>query len=304
MQESEDEISLRVATEAEYEEAMSDKICLDLHSIYCDRNKKMPNRLQILVDSIQDLREAPPSPISRKVASASGHIETLSEIDAMILLEDFLGYVPQDSLRGDGQTGILRRHNQSWGKDTVPMPATEQNATLAKALEAVGPPRRPQPDIVYGFSDNMLAEAEKLEALALPPSTRVTNKEPRWPFLIVEWKGNGGLMLHGRLQAMRGGAAAVASLWHLFKETGTTAPREDETAVFCACIGPETLQIYVSWRRQDSKAGLSWEMDRIHQALLSSEDDVYQARSILLNILTWARTDRLDRIKAALKPSA
>ena len=92
------------------------------------------------------------------------------------------------------------------------------------------------------------------------------------------------------------------SLWHLFSAGGAAQPQEHETAVFCACVGPTDMEIYISWRRDDPIEGVSWEMDRVCDAKLDREPEVAHIRSVLRNILAWAQSTRLDRIKAALAP--
>ncbi|MCJ1473265.1 hypothetical protein MMC13_001916 [Lambiella insularis] len=301
--EPENDPELEAAIEKEYEDTMDLKRCLDEYRMHLDRHNELPYHLQSLKTLVLEPRQAPPSPVSRKIASANYHTRNLSENDAMSLLEDLLGYTPQDSLRNNGERGVIRSHNQQWNANAVPIPATQHNETLAAAIKAVGSPPKPKPDIIYGYSHDIFIPFEISHARSCSSATRLTDKEkePLWPFFIMEWKSDLGLMDNGRLQAMRDGAAAVNILWHLFNETGTAQPQEHETAVFCACVGPETIDIYVSWRRDHPLEGLSWEMDRIYRALLDDEDRVFDARSVLLNILEWARSTRLDRIKAALR---
>ncbi|MCJ1476937.1 hypothetical protein MMC13_005606 [Lambiella insularis] len=302
IREPEDDPEINTAIEREYKETMDLERCLRAHYIYLDRRTEMPHDLQLLKTFMVKPRQSPPSPISQKIASANRYTRNLSELDAMILLENFLGYVPQDSLGGDGESGLTRSHNQQWNVNVVPIPATEHDESLASAIKAVESPPEPKPDITYGYSLDQFSSSEINHVVGLSPATRVTDKEPLWPFLIMEWKSNLGMMDNCRLQAMRDGAAAVNSLWHLFHETGTAQPPEYETAVFCACVGPDIIEIYISWRRNHPIEGLSWEMDRIFRAFLDDEDQVFNARSVLLNILDWARSTRLDRIKAVLRP--
>ncbi|MCJ1390708.1 hypothetical protein MMC18_003569 [Xylographa bjoerkii] len=302
--EPENDPETEAAIEKEYEDTMDLKLCLDVHRMHWNHHNEMPYHLQTLRTLVLEPRQAPPSPVSRKIASAHDHTRNLSENDAMSLLEDFLGYTPQDSLRGDGERGVIRSHSQQWNANAVPIPATAQDETLAAAIKAVGSPSKPKPDIIYGYPHDVFIPSEMSRARSCSSATKLTNKEkePLWPFLVMEWKSDLGLMDNGRVQAMRDGAAAVNTLWHLFNETGTAQPQEHETAVFCACIGPETIEIYISWRLDHPIEGLSWEMDQIYGALLNNKDMVFHARSVLLNILEWARTTRLDRVKAALKP--
>jgi hypothetical protein len=227
----------------------------------------------------------------------------MSELDALIYLENHLGYMPASALDGRGEEYISRSYSPLWNTKSVPRPNTEHDDILEATLQTVGCPPKPKPDIAYGYTTSSFSASEKIRLEGLSLLTQVTDSESLFPFLIFEWilyKGNG---LRCELQAMRDGAAAVNIFRQFFIETGTEQPREDETAVFCTCVGPNTIDIFVSWHRDDPEEGASWEMDRLYQGFLGRDDMVFHARSILLNILNWARKERLRRIKAALTSS-
>jgi hypothetical protein len=278
--------------------------CLKMHRIYRNRFTNMPKHLAALVTAIQTSRTGPPSPKSQQVARASMSTCNMSQLDALIHLENHLGYVPAFSLTGDGEEYIFRSHSQLWSANSVPRPNTKYDKILEATLETLGSPPRPKPDIVYGYTTSSFSFSDKVRLERLSSSTRVIEAEPLFPFLILEWKSYQGNPQNCELQAMRDGAAAVNALRQFFIETGTRQPREDETAVFCTCVNARTIDIFVSWRRDDPEdpEGVSWEMDRLYGGYLESEDMVFHARSILLNILDWARQQRLERIKAALQP--
>ncbi|MCJ1322051.1 hypothetical protein MMC15_007396 [Xylographa vitiligo] len=257
----------------------------------------MPSTLQLLKTEILKVRQAPTSPMSRKIATMNPRTSKLTKPDVMNILGDFLGYIPQESLHDGAERGIVRAYSQKWEADTLPIPVTEHNGSFA-----MNPPPQPLPDITYGYSADLFTESELRHGERLSPATRVSDEEPLWPFLVIEWNADSGKMNDSRLAAMRDGLAAVNTLGHLFNETGTTRLSAHETAVFCLIIGPEIIDINMIWRSDDSSDGISWEMDRIYGALLYQQDQVFHVRSILSNILNWARTTRLDRIKAALRP--
>ncbi|MCJ1317974.1 hypothetical protein MMC15_003301 [Xylographa vitiligo] len=247
---------------------------LRVYRIFLDRHLEMPHGLRMLKPVIAEPLAAPPSPMSNKIASANSHTRQLTKLDAMMLLNDHLGYTTQDSLRAGDERGILRSHSQQWNANTVPVAACECDEPLAAAVKAVGSPRRPKPDVTYGYSVDLFSRPDMDHAIGLLPTTR----------------------------AMQDGAAAMHSLWHLFSAGGAAQPQEHETAVFCACVGPTDMEIYISWRRDDPIEGVSWEMDRVCDAKLDREPEVAHIRSVLRNILAWAQSTRLDRIKAALTP--
>ena len=85
---------------------------LRVYRIFLDRHLEMPHGLRMLKPVIAEPLAAPPSPMSNKIASANSHTRQLTKLDAMMLLNDHLGYTTQDSLRAGDERGILRSHSQ------------------------------------------------------------------------------------------------------------------------------------------------------------------------------------------------
>ncbi|KAJ9634539.1 hypothetical protein H2199_008996 [Coniosporium tulheliwenetii] len=272
---------------------------LQTHRIYRNRNRPMPTGLQKLVVSVQSPREGPTTPKSGRIAKHIPVLQNMSESDLIAHLEEHLLYSPATALDG-GEEHIFRSHDQLWNEESVPRPDTTGNTVLREALGRVGKVPRPKPDSCYGYWERSFTSGELDKQRALSSRCRVSDRDPSWPYQILEWKGEEGSPRRGELQAMRDGAAAVHTVRHLFCETGTPEPAEHETAVFSLVVTSKAAEFYVNWRRDDSDEGVSWEMDSIGMGLLERPEDVFQLRSISMNILRWAQGLRLARIKAAL----
>jgi len=258
----------------------------------------MPTGLRKLVVSVQSPREGPATPKSGRIAKHVPILQNMSESDLVAHLEEHLLYSPATALDG-GEEHVYRSHDQLWNEESVPRPDTTGNTVLREALGRVGKVPRPKPDSCYGYWERSFTSAELDKQRALSSRCRVSDRDPSWPYQILEWKGEEGSPRRGELQAMRDGAAAVHTVRHLFCETGTPQPAEHETAVFSLVVTSKAAEFYVNWRRDDSD-GVSWEMDSIGMGLLERPEDVLQLRSISINILRWAQGLRLARIKAAL----
>lgn len=259
----------------------------------------MPTGLRKLVVSVQSPREGPTTPKSGRIAKHVPVLQNMSESDLVAHLEEHLLYSPATALDG-GEEYIYRSHDQLWNEESVPRPNTTGNTVLREALGRVGKVPRPKPDSCYGYWERSFTSGELDKQRALSSRCRVSDRDPSWPYQILEWKGEEGSPRRGELQAMRDGAAAVHTVRHLFCETGTPQPAEHETAVFSLVVTSKAAEFYVNWRRDDSDEGVSWEMDSIGMGLLERPEDVFQLRSISMNILHWAQGLRLARIKAAL----
>ncbi|EON68411.1 hypothetical protein W97_07735 [Coniosporium apollinis CBS 100218] len=272
---------------------------LQTHRIYRNRHRPMPTGLRKLVVSVQSPREGPTTPKSARIAKHVPVLQNMSESDLVAHLEEHLLYSPATAL-GGGEEHVYRSHDQLWNEESVPRPDTTGNTVLREALGRVGKVPRPKPDSCYGYWERSFTSGELDKQRALSSRCRVSDRDPSWPYQILEWKAEEGSPRRGELQAMRDGAAAVHTVRHLFCETGTAQPAEHETAVFSLVVTSKAAEFYVNWRRDDSDEGLSWEMDSIGMGLLERPEDVFQLRSISMNILRWAQGLRLARIKAAL----
>ncbi|TKA69967.1 hypothetical protein B0A49_10864 [Cryomyces minteri] len=274
---------------------------LDACRIYRERSLAMPEPLAGLLQTVSAVREGPATPQSKRVAALNPTTKTMSELDAIVTLIDVFLYRP-GMLPDEEETWAWRTLDSLWNEHCVPIPSAQDDATLQRALDAVGCPKKPKPDVTYGYAETSFTRPEKDAILTMPPRTRVLIGQPYLPFLVVEWKSDksGGTVHHAILQAARDGAAAVNTAHKFYDTAGKVNPTEHETAIFSCCVSSRTAELHVHWRRDDVDEGVSWEMDKIYDARLSHEVDVFAFRSMVLNILDWARTTRLACVKAAL----
>lgn len=273
------------------------------YRIFLDRHEQMPSELALLISQISAPRKGPVTPKSKEVVRIYPDTSAMKEMDAIIALEDYLGY--KGEFADGGEPLVYRAHDHVWREDSIPRPDTRKDAVLKAALQAVGAPPKPKPDISYGYSTKTLTVSEQDVLANLPKNTSVTTEQPYFPYFIIEWKADKtkGTLWDADRQAMRDGAAAVNAIHNFFASMGRDA-RCAETAVFSASISSSEFRVRVHWRRPSPEGHTTWEADQIGVGLLQRVEDVFLIRSIILNVLEWARGQRFSAIRSAMKGRA
>lgn len=287
---------------------------LKTYRIFLDRKKSPPPELAQLLKIIKTPREhLPTTPKSRKVAERWEYTKNRQEKDAIAALEQLFGYCPEG---WDGEWGIDRGQDLPWKAGSVPVPDAKENKTLQQAMLQMGAPKTPIPDICYGYTAKLFNQEEMDAMSSLESTCFVTGcvEEPILPFLVMEWKAKKGSLEEAQQQVRRDGSAAVNSITNFFanamgrsmvqQSVGTevlnSSADADKTAVFSLCVDSNNIELRVHWRRLESDGTVTWEADLIEDGMLRHAEHVFKIRSCMLNILAWARGERLSSIKDAL----
>lgn len=285
---------------------------LETYRIFLDHSEPQPRELRDLIELITTPRDDPcTTPKSKKVARLWKQTKEKQEKDAIAALEQLFGYRPE--LWEDGEEGIERGQDLHWRAGSVPTPkAAEDDKLLQRAMDQLGAPKTPIPDICYGYKKTMFDEQTMKALRGLDISCFVAGvaTEPILPFFIMEWKANstGGTLAQAQHQVMRDGAAAVNAMTNFFKVTTESAANgdalmplvaADKSSVFSLCIDSNVMELRVHWRRVDDGGIITWEADLLDCGWLRREDDVFRIRSCILSILTWAKGPRLASIREA-----
>ena len=224
----------------------------------------------------------------------------MGELDAIKTLEQYLAPIPEWC--DDGERGVCRSSNHQWRQTAIPIPDTQNNTDLQKAMKVVGSPPKPQPDLSFGYTQKTFTEKEVINMRSVLPLL-VTNESPYFPYLVYEWKSekNGGTMHVANRQAIRDGAGAVHSMCNVLERNGTQVPSES-TVVFSICIS-SYLELRIHWRTRTADK-TTWENRCIHKAFLDDPRAVFYTRLMIRNIISWAYGDRLKMVRATLAPAA
>ncbi|KAL8707812.1 MAG: hypothetical protein Q9220_007219 [cf. Caloplaca sp. 1 TL-2023] len=282
---------------------------LDGRRMYIDRGAPFPSELQPLVTSIKEARPAPITPNSKMIAKVNFKTQKMSEMDALHTLVDKLIYRPELVAGDDGEKSVAWTFDHLW-LDRVPPPEGGHDGeakTLREAMEAIGCPPKPKPDVTYGYADDALSQKFLQNVSAWYSEVLVLENQPWFPYLVVEWKGQDGTMREARLQARRDAAAEISCMHKFFKTAGHQNPSVNLTCVFSLCVDANTAEYRLHWRDVTNSREIQYHAERIQSALLCEEESVFRLRGMIIKTLDWVRGERLTAVQESLgnisKPS-
>ncbi|KAM3560091.1 hypothetical protein MY1884_003129 [Beauveria asiatica] len=273
----------------------------------------LPSDLQALVESL-DLQQPPPAPTaadenSNKMIQARNNY--LSKPLKTSIRPMFDGCIfPQPSI---GNL-LLRIDSLIMYKATVAIKATlADSKKLDEKARQYSKLSTPVPDILYGyFIEGLTEETQDLLTATLGDVSVVNTENMVLPFLIVEFKGDGGSMWSCVNQCLGGSAACV----NVGRRLNTKLVTKDQnpsfnSAVFSIAMNQEHANLYVSWRPKsdpvaesdsaaESDPPAEYYMQRI--GLFATEDMHHHLilQRAVRKIIDWGMGSRLDEIRESL----
>ncbi|KAL8713089.1 MAG: hypothetical protein Q9225_006835 [Loekoesia sp. 1 TL-2023] len=273
---------------------------LQVHRIYIDEGTEFPPEVQTLAKTVKERRDTDVTPKSKYIAKVNTVTRKMLEDMAVHELADKILYRCRLFDGDGGEPGIWRGRSDQWW-DRVPLLGTGDEEELQRVMEAVGCPKKPKPDLSYGYSDTTIGKELLFRLSSLPKEVLVCDRAPWFPYLVAEWK-SAEPMKKAEQQARRDAAAAIDTLYKLFKLADpATEPSPALTCVFSLCVDANMMRHRLHWRHVESNGSVSYHAEYIKSALLEDEDQVFIARGTLLKALEWARGSRLTAILEALK---
>lgn len=166
---------------------------LNLYRFFVDRNKQLPAKLEELVCRLKSSRQCDITPNSKAVHIAKQLNQGLSEGMELHVLMDKLLYRAKWFGDGDleGEPLITQGRDDQWS-DRLPRPDTSKDHDLAAAMEKLGLPKKPKPDMTFGYNDEAFPDGLKARILSLPQDLLVYPKSPWFPYRVVQWKSGKG----------------------------------------------------------------------------------------------------------------
>lgn len=227
----------------------------------------------------------------------------LSTLDAMWALGDKIGYAPD--LSNPAHEHIRRTIRQAWRIDYVPVPDYSAQPAMRAVIQGqtFG---TPCPDVCYGYASSAFTASETATLHShLVKSLLPLDKEPWFPFFIIEWKStahaDGGNLVQADTESLRDGAAAVNAMHRFSMLYNDDAPDPAKTAVSSACVDSRCMYVNLHWRRVDDSGKVWWESRIIAHSMLRDVSRMWAMRAVLKVIVEWAKRDRLSDIKAQLR---
>ncbi|KAM3481733.1 hypothetical protein MY5147_000530 [Beauveria neobassiana] len=158
----------------------------------------------------------------------------------------------------------------------------------------------PVPDILYGYSFGVLpTEFRKLLSSVLGDVQVVNAADLVLPFLVVEFKGDGGSMWSCTNQCLGGSAACVNVGRRL--NIGLVAKDQNpsfNSAVFSIAMNGDKANLYVSWKPKSDAA--EYYMQRIGFFAIEDMHDLLILQRTVREIIDWGLGPRLDEIRECL----
>ncbi|KAL7926037.1 hypothetical protein ACQKWADRAFT_281581 [Trichoderma austrokoningii] len=251
-----------------------------------DRREQFPQHVSSLVDHIRGGRESPgPSPDEVWQDTALTDLETkgLDEPEVEDYFRDrmFFKPKPEDSLqRSDRQP--MSRHA---------VPNTEPQFKVSN----------PIPDMLYGYKRDHIFPDPRTPLVSIGNEMNGTanTQELMYPFLVIEFKGNGGNLWAATNQCLGGSASCVniaERLNGLLKEYKSSNVKQVDSTAFSIAMNGEVARLYVSWKHND----LDYYMQKVDSFLLQKPQDYIEFRKHVKNIIDWGKNKRLKEILESL----
>lgn len=269
----------------------------------------MPAAVEELVQQLKTLRDMDTTPNSKAIKAAKAVNKSWSENMELHALADKLIYRPKWFPDDDGGEPLIHTERDQLWLDRVPRPAdAKDKALLQQAMEQLGAPKKPKPDLFFGYNDDAFPGLALEQVKALPTELSVYSDKPWFPYQVVQWKSAQGTVRKGEAQVRRDTGAAIDTIYRFFKHLCASKdsyePSQRQTCVFSLIVHAKHFEYRIHWRHIREDGLVSYEGEIIAQASFNRERDVFDARSVILNTLDWARGSRLMAIRNKLQALA
>jgi hypothetical protein len=208
-----------------------------------------------------------------------------------------------DWISEDSFPNLDRNRDREFLKDCLPVPDASQDTSLQAALDAVGAPKTPKPDLAFGYRPSAFSETQTHINTS---HDRISQISPGilHPFIVLEWKSNatGGTQFDAQNQAARSAAALVhaQSMLYAAAQNGGLGNPAD-TACFSCTIDSATAYLWIHWRQEKGDPpSPHYHMELLYQLFLNDREAVWKLRRMIDNVFEWGMGERLDRVKATL----
>ncbi len=163
----------------------------------------------------------------------------------------------------------------------------------------------PVPDALYGYRPQVaFAEHQpQLRAMGNSEMAANNNRDLFYPFLVVEFKGDGpgslGSLWVATNQCLGGSAACVNIAERLnrhLKQCNRDEVRPVNSAAFSFAIRGTEARLYVMWKHDHA----AYYMQQVGTFVLDDPEHYLKFRKYTLNIMEWGREQRLKEIRDSL----
>lgn len=154
----------------------------------------------------------------------------------------------------------------------------------------------PVPDVLYGYT---LKNAFPQQRKHMSKGGVVNRDNVRFPFLLIEFKGDGGDLWVATNQCLGGTATCVNvnEMLNTQLRQCTNVPAEPiESAVFSLAIRNTEARVFITWKQGEQE----YHMREFGAYLVHDPKQGIQFHNIVRNILEWGSRERLNEIRKSL----
>ncbi len=226
------------------------------------------------------------------------------------LSEPSLDQLKHEKTLHELENGVVETVVENYFKDNLfpkPRPSTdlrkaEKQPMYRHAIPDSGSQHKvstPVPDILFGYDDIAFVE-QQAQLMTLGTTSTTANKANLvYPFLVVEFKGDGPLWVATNQCA--GGSASCVKIAERLNSSQTGSKGDQtrviESAAFSIAMNGTEARLYITWKHDDLD---SYYMQKIGGFLLQQPDQHLEFRKHVKNIIDWGRGARLEGIREAL----
>jgi hypothetical protein len=184
---------------------------------------------------------------------------------------------------------LKRSEQQPMAKHTVPTTASDLKVST------------PVPDMLYGYDMHVALPQQQPLFISMGPEMVAFNQFQSliYPFLVVEFKGDGGSMWAATNQCLGGTASCVNIAERLndrLRKCGSNEGQRIDSVAFSIAMNGTEARVHITWKHDE----LKYYMLRVQSYLLQDAHQYIEFRKIVRNIIDWAQEKRLNEIRASL----
>ncbi|KAL2176471.1 uncharacterized protein P884DRAFT_261034 [Thermothelomyces heterothallicus CBS 202.75] len=179
---------------------------------------------------------------------------------------------------------------------------TDRQPMLRHAVPNYGSSLRisnPTPDMLYGYSRHHAFPDQQTQLISMGEEPVANNQGLMYPFLVIEFKGNGGDLWVATNQCLGGSASCVNIAERLndrLRKCKNSKVKPIDSTAFSIAMNGTEARLYVSWKDSD----LNYYMQKVDSFLLQKPQDYIEFRKHVKNVIDWGKDKRLKEIRESL----
>ena len=253
------------------------------NNIYMRENhEEFPDDVANLICDVSKDRDSPgPSPDQLRRDVVLGRLET-EGLDESMVEHYFHARISPDQL-----DSVDRADRQAMAEHTVPSTGSKSRVS------------DPVPDSLYGYSRPAAFAQQRAQLISMGTQPMANSQRLLFPFLVIEFIGNGGDLWVATNQCLGGSTSCVnmaECLNEQLRQCKSNAIQTINSAAFSIAMSGTEARLYISWKHDE----LDYCMQKIKGFYLQDPEHYIMFRKYVRNIIDWGKEKRLNEIRNSL----